>query len=172
MYRGHPYARPEDGYPKTIKAIRRGDLVRFHRQAFGQAGMVIVVVGAMEPKRGAAVVRRALGSWRNRWQATCEVPGDPRLLRATTRRHHKIAGKAQADLIIGTNGPRRTDPRWLAASLGNSVLGQFGMMGRVGKSVREESGLAYYAYSSRRGLDPALDRGAGVNPRTWNEPAS
>jgi len=128
--------------------------------------MVISVVGAIEPRRGAAVVRRVLGSWRNPGQPDCEVPGDPRLLRATTRRHHKIAGKAQADLIIGTNGPRRTDPRWLAASLGNSVLGQFGMMGRVGKSVREESGLAYYAYSSlSAGLGPgAWTVSAGVNP--------
>jgi len=166
LYRGHPYARPEDGYPKTIKAIRREDLVQFHRRTFGPKGMVIVVVGAVEPKRAAAVIRRTLGSWKNPAQAACEVPGDPRSVRATTRRHHKIAGKAQADVIIGTSGPRRTDPHWTAASLGNSVLGQFGMMGRVGKSVREESGLAYYVYSNlSSGLGPgAWTVSAGVNP--------
>jgi len=125
-----------------------------------------VVVGAVEPKKAAAVVRRMLGSWKNPAQAACEPPDDPRRLRATTRRHHKISGKAQADIIIGTNGPRRTDPEWVAASLGNSVLGQFGMMGRVGKSVREESGLAYYAYSNlSAGLGPgAWTVSAGVNP--------
>lgn len=166
LYRGHPYARPEDGYPKTIKAIQRQDLQRFHRRTFGPAGMVIVIVGALEPKRAAAVVRRTLGSWKNPEQVEVEIPGDPRLLRATTRRHHKIAGKAQADIIVGTNGPRRTDPAWLAAALGNSVLGQFGMMGRVGKSVREVSGLAYYAYSNlSSGLGPsAWTVSAGVNP--------
>jgi zinc protease len=47
----------------------------------------------------------------------------------------------------------------MAASLGNSVLGQFGMMGRVGKSVREKSGLAYYVYS---GLS------AGLGPGSWS----
>ena len=36
----------------------------------------------------------------------------------------------------------------MAASLGNSVLGQFGMGGRIGDAVREKAGLAYYAYSS------------------------
>lgn len=166
LYRGHPYARPEDGYPHTIKAIRREDLLRFHRRSFGPAGMVIVVVGAVEPKRAAAIVRRTLGSWHNPAQAMCEIPRDPRQLRATVTRHHKIAGKAQADIIIGTNGPRRTDPKWMAASLGNSVLGQFGMMGRVGKSVREASGLAYYAYSNlSAGLGPgAWTVSAGVNP--------
>ena len=40
------------------------------------------------------------------------------------------------------------------------------MMGRVGKSVREESGLAYYAYSNlSSGLGPgAWTVSAGVNP--------
>jgi zinc protease len=166
LYRGHPYGRPEDGYSKTIKSIRRQDLVGFHRRTFGPQGMVIAVVGAVEPKRAAAVVRKTLGTWRNQNQAACEVPGDPKLLLSTVRRHHKIAGKSQADIIIGTNGPRRTDPRWLAASLGNSILGQFGMMGRVGKSVREESGLAYYAYSNlSSGLGPGTwTVSAGVNP--------
>ena len=166
LYRGHPYARPEDGNPGTIKAIEREDLIRFHRRSFGPSGMVVVVVGAVEPQRAAAVVRRTLGSWRNPGQVACEPPADPRPLRATTRRHHKIIGKAQADIIIGTKGPRRTDRQWLAASLGNSVLGQFGMMGRVGKSVREESGLAYYAYSNlSSGLGPgAWSVSAGVNP--------
>lgn len=166
LYRGHPYARPEDGHPKTIKAIRRSDLVSFHRRSYGPAGMVIVVVGAVESRRAADVVRRTFESWSHAKQATCEAPGDPRRLRTTNRRHHRIAGKAQADIIIGTNGPRRTDPRWVAAALGNSVLGQFGMMGRVGKSVREESGLAYYAYSNlSSGLGPgAWTVSAGVNP--------
>ncbi len=40
------------------------------------------------------------------------------------------------------------------------------MMGRIGKSVREESGLAYYAYSNlSAGLGPgAWTVSAGVNP--------
>ena len=166
LYKGHPYARPEDGYPKTIKAIRREDLVAFHKRAYGPRGMVIAVVGAVEPKRAVAAVRRSLGAWQNRGQAACEAPADPRPLRSTVRKHHKIAGKSQTDVIIGTNGPRRTDSRWLAASLGNSVLGQFGMMGRIGKSVREQSGLAYYAYSNlSSGLGPgAWTVSAGVNP--------
>jgi zinc protease len=166
LYRGHPYARPEDGYPKTIKAIRRQDLADFHRRTFGPRGMVIAIVGAVEPKRAAAVVRRSLAAWHNQKQAACDVPGDPKPLRHSVRKHHKIAGKSQADIIIGTNGPRRPDPHWLAASLGNSILGQFGMMGRVGKSVREQSGLAYYAYSNlSAGLGPgAWTVSAGVNP--------
>lgn len=158
LYRGHPYARSEDGNPDTIKAITRADLVKFRRRTFGPRGMAIAVVGAIEPKRAVDLVNRALADWKNPSQP--EVPSLPelKLLEKTVKRHYRINGKSQADIVIGTNGPRRKDDDYLAASLGNSVLGQFGMMGRIGESVRERSGLAYYAYSNLS---------AGVGPGTW-----
>jgi zinc protease len=41
VYRGHPYSRPEDGYPETIQAITQADLVDFHRRCYGPRGMVL-----------------------------------------------------------------------------------------------------------------------------------
>lgn len=158
LYKDHPYGRPEDGNPKTIKAIKRADLVGFHQRAFGPTGMLISVVGAVDAEKAVAAVQRAVGRWKNPGQMEMEAVADPKPLAGTVRRHHKIDGKSQSDVIIGTSGPRRKDPEHMAASLGNSVLGQFGMMGRIGKSVREESGLAYYAYSSLN---------AGVGPSSW-----
>jgi zinc protease len=128
--------------------------------------MVIVIVGAVELKRAVEFVQRALGHWKNPLQAErLEIP-DQSPLRKTKRRVHKIAGKSQSDLVIGTIGPKRKDPDYLAASLGNSILGQFGMMGRIGDVVREKAGLAYYASSSlNAGSGPGVwDVTAGVNP--------
>ncbi len=166
LYRGHPYAREEDGTPITIQAIARADLVRFHRKTYGPQGMVMAIVGAVDPRRAVDAVQRVLGDWKNPRQTLPPVTGDARRPRTTTRRHHRIADKSQADIIIGTNGPRRNDKEYLAAALGNSILGQFGMMGRIGKAVREQSGLAYYAYSQlSAGLGPgAWSVSAGVNP--------
>jgi zinc protease len=89
-----------------------------------------------------------------------------KLLKKTVHKHHRIPGKSQSDLVIGTNGPRRRDPEYMPASLGNNILGQFGMMGRIGEVVREKSGLAYYAYSSlSAGTGPgSWEVSAGVNP--------
>ena len=166
LYEGHPYSRSEDGNPETIKAITRDDLVDYHRYGFGPRGMVISVVGAVEPKKAIDLVHRALGDWKNPKQR--ELPALPKLkiLDETVKRHFKIAEKSQADIVIGSNGPRRMDPEYMAASLGNSILGQFGMMGRVGESVREKAGLAYYVYSSlSAGVGPgAWSVNAGVNP--------
>lgn len=167
LFKGHPYSRPEDGFPETIKQIKRGDLVKFHREHFGPRGMVIAVVGGVKPEDAARQVKRALGGWQVKGQKeTPELPPLKRL-KKTVSKHHRIPGKSQSDLIIGTNGPMRRNPEFMSASVGNNILGQFGMMGRIGDVVREKSGLAYYAYSSlSAGLGPgSWEVNAGVNPQ-------
>lgn len=165
-YAEHPYRRPEDGYPETIQAITRDDLVAFHKKHYGPKNMVIAVVGALDPKTIIEQVSDVLGDWQNADQP--DLPELPPLkpLTETVRKHHVIAGKSQADIVMGVAGPQRKDDGYIAASLGNSVLGQFGLMGRIGDVVRERSGLAYYAYSSlSAGVGPgAWYVSAGVNP--------
>jgi zinc protease len=167
VFKGHPYARPEDGWPETIQAITRDDLVDFHHIHYGPRGLVIAIVGAVEPKVIAGQVAKVLGDWTNPSQP--ELPSLPVLkpLKNPVTRKVKIPGKSQTDLVIGTSGPRRKDPEYLPSSLGNSVLGQFGLAGRIGEVVREKSGLAYYASSSlSAGIGPgAWDVSAGVNPK-------
>jgi zinc protease len=167
LFKGHPYSRPEDGYPETIRNIQRSDLVKFHREHYGPRGMVIAIVGAVEPENAVSQVKRALGGWQVKGQK--EPPQLPPLktLKRTVSKHHRIQGKSQSDLVIGTNGPMRRDPEFMPASIGNNILGQFGMMGRIGDVVREKSGLAYYAYSSlNAGLGPgSWEVSAGVSPQ-------
>jgi len=167
LFKGHPYSRPEDGYPETIQNLTRWDLVKFHREYYGPLGLVIAIVGAVKPEEAVRQVQRALGGWQVKGQK--EAPELPALkpLKKTVSKHHRIAGKSQSDLIIGTNGPMRRDPEFMSASIGNNILGQFGMMGRIGDVVREKSGLAYYAYSSlSAGIGPgSWEVNAGVNPQ-------
>jgi zinc protease len=167
LFKDHPYSRPEDGYPETIKRIRREDLTRFHREHYGPRGMVIAIVGAVRAEKAVRQVERALGEWQVKGQK--EAPELPplKLLKRTTSRRHRIAGKVQSDLVIGTTGPKRRDPEFMPAALGNNILGQFGMMGRIGDVVREKSGLAYYAGSSlSAGIGPgSWEVSAGVNPQ-------
>ena len=166
VIKGHPYARPEDGWPETIRAIQRDDLADFHRRCYGPREMVIALVGAIEPKMAVEQVTAALGDWVNADQMT--LPKLPPLqpLKKVVTRKVKIPGKSQADLIIGASGPYRKDPEYIADALGNSALGQFGLGGRIGNVVREQSGLAYYASSSlNAGIGPgSWAVSAGVNP--------
>jgi len=167
LYADHPYGKPSYGYVETIQAISRKDLETFHRFRFGPRGMVIAIVGAIQPKKAVEAVAKVLGDWSVPNQK--EPPALPPLkpLKKSVRKHHLIPGKSQSDLVVGTIGPTRKSPDFMAASLGNSVLGQFGMMGRIGNVVREKSGLAYYAYSSlHSGFGPgSWEVAAGVNPK-------
>lgn len=173
LFRDHPYSRAEDGHPETVKRITQGDLVKFHREHFGPRGMVIAIVGAVKAEEAVRQVKRALGGWQIKGRK--EAPALPPLkpMKKTVRRHHQIAGKSQSDLVIGTVGPMRKDPDFLPASLGNNILGQFGLMGRIGDVVREKAGLAYYAGSSlSAGMGPgSWEVNAGVNPSNVSKAA-
>jgi zinc protease len=157
-YPGHPYSRPEDGYPETIQAITRDDLAAFQRFHYGPRGMVLAVVGAVEPGQVIEKVERLLGDWENPEQADL-IPLPPNPVPAEPlNRKVDIPGKFQSDLVAGVIGPERRSEDYLAAALGNNILGVFGMMGRIGEVVREKAGLAYYAYSSLSG---------GMGPGPW-----
>jgi zinc protease len=158
VYAGHPYSRPEEGNPDTVRSITREDLVTFHKVHYGPRGMVISIVGAIDPERAIDSVSRFLGDWEN--PAQPEPPALPPLqaLNEMVTRQMHIPGKSEADIVMGVAGPPRRSPDFLAASLGNSILGQFGMFGRIGESVRERAGLAYHASSSLSG---------GIGPGPW-----
>jgi zinc protease len=166
VYAGHPYSRPEEGTPQSVAGISRDDLANFHQGHYGPSGMVVTVVGAVEPERAINLVNEILGDWQNPQQTDPpELPAVTPLAETATKRV-TIPGKVQADIVLGAPGPARRSPDFLAAALGNNILGQFGMMGRIGEVVREQAGLAYYAYSSvSGGIGPgAWYVSAGVNP--------
>jgi len=166
LFPGHPYGMPEDGQPETIQAIQVEDLRQFHHRYYRPENMVMVAVGGIDPQQAIDTIQSALGLWNNPEPPVQVDPKPIKPLAETVRRHIALPGKYQTDLILGTHGPKRLAVDYLPASLGNSILGQFGMMGRIGDVVREKAGLAYQASTS---LSASIDGGswevsAGVNP--------
>jgi len=161
----HPYARSLGGYTETISALSRDNLAEFYAGGYGPQGMVIVVVGAVETAAALAQVEAAFGDWAGHTYERAPLPQVPRITKVRERLV-SIPGKTQSDIILGYPGPARAEPDYLDAALCNSILGIFGLMGRLGESVREAQGLAYYSYSRvDGGLGPGPWRViAGVNP--------
>lgn len=133
--------------------------------------MVIAITGGIDPVAAVDSVRQALGGCTNPLQPDLPALPPVQLLKERTTRRVSMPGKSQADLVIGVAGPHRHDPGYMAASLGNNILGQFGMMGRVGDAVREQAGIAYYASSSLSGgPGPGpWDISAGVDPQNVDQ---
>jgi len=162
----HPYHWSLLGYPDTIANITRDDLVQFHQRYFSPQGLTLVVVGGIKVEQAVQAITEKFGDWQSTRPERAPLPGVAAL--AERREQHiTLADKTQSNLVLGWPGPARLDDDFIPCYIGNTVLGIFGLYGRLGKSVREANGLAYYAYSQ---LDGGKGPGpwriiAGVNPR-------
>lgn len=167
LFGNHPYGKPATGYAETVNAIQRADLEAFHQSYFTPSGMVLAIVGPESHQAVKDNVTSALVDWRG---GVAEKPQAPMPtitpLTGRLRKHVVLTEKSQSDLVMGCFGPNRLSEEYLTASLGNNILGTFGMMGRIGESVREKAGLAYYASSRLSGWQDSgtWEVSAGVNP--------
>ena len=72
--------------------------------------IIMPIVGAVTAEEAIKQVKRALGGWQVKGQKETPALPELKLLKKTVNKHHRIPGKSQSDLVIGTNGPRRRDP--------------------------------------------------------------
>jgi zinc protease len=162
---GHPYGRLTKGSIDTVEALTRDELSRHHAARFAPGELTAVVVGDVEQARAADVMERVFGAWR---KPSPEPIAPPASSPARGRRRVVVPmmNKAQADIAYGFVGIRRRDPDYYACWLMNNVFGQYSIGGRLGDSIRERQGMAYYVSSA---LDANVAEGplairAGVSP--------
>jgi zinc protease len=67
-----------------------------------------------------------------------------------------MMNKSQTDIAYGFATITRSDPSYYAFWLMNNVLGQYALGGRLGDSIRERQGMAYYVSST---FDPNVIQG-------------
>jgi zinc protease len=172
---GHPYHAPIVGTRDSVQATGREDLVRFHAGRCVPRGAVLVIAGEVTAAAALDLAERHFSSWSGPAAAPARAaagngawpPAFPEAPPPAGRRTlvRPIAGKTQADLALGfVPAVRRRGPDLQAALVMNSVLGEFGLGGRLGMEVREKAGLAYYAHSyvwAGLGAGPVVVR-AGV----------
>ena len=161
--RAHPYGRPTSGYVETVVDLQRTALVDFHARTFTPQGAVIAVSGAIDSAATADLLQRLLGDWHG--PVLPALPGAP-VPPPAPPLHVTLPGKVQADIVLGARAVARNHPDFFALRVANCILGQFGLMGRLGAVVREELGLAYYSYSAVMvdRDDGVWQAAAGVNP--------
>jgi zinc protease len=161
LYGAHPYARKVRGTVAGIEAIRRQDLVRFHQRGFDPSIMTVVVVGDVVEELAIAAITKLFGDWPASATPAGEklaltVP-DPARPAARQLVSVPMMSKSQADVVYGFIGVKRSDPDYIAMSVMNNALGQYAIGGKLGDSIRERQGMAYYVYSS-------LDATFGAGP--------
>ena len=173
IYGDHPYGLPTSGYIETIQAISRDDVVRFHRDHYNPNQAIIVVSGDVDSDAVVALLETHFGAWPPGAEPPSPADSIPPVTGANVIqcKSFPMPGKVQTDVVIGCLAIPRKHPDYQAVQVANNILGQFGMMGRLGETVRERQGLAYYSYSA---LDADIGVGpwvafAGVNPQNVNQ---
>jgi zinc protease len=162
---GHPYGRLLKGAIEDVERMGRPELAACHARHVGPGSLVLACVGDVESARVADEASRVFGDWRRAPAPAVPVPpASPAAARHLS--FLPMAGKAQADIAYGFVSIARSDPAFQAFSILNNVLGQYALGGRLGDSIRERQGMAYYVFSAfepNLGAGPLLVR-AGVNP--------
>jgi zinc protease len=147
----HPYGRRPKGLPATLELIDRSRLLGLHAAQFAPHRLTLVLVGDISVSAAVAAATRVFGTWEARvnppdsGEPLASLP--PPCAPARRRRVIPMPGKAQADIVYGFTTILRSDPAFYAYWVMNNVLGQYGIGGRIGRSLRERQGLAYYAGS-------------------------
>jgi len=141
LYGDHPYAR-QPGVA-SVQAIRREDLVRFHRSHYVANRAVIAMIGAVSRAQADAIAR----------ELTRRLPrGEalPALLPVqvgAAREEWLDHPASQAHIALGMPALERGDPDFFPLMVGNYTLGGGGFVSRLMHEVREKRGLSYSVYS-------------------------
>jgi zinc protease len=142
----------------SVDALHRDDLVAWHKTWFVPNNALLVVSGAVDPKKLKGELESAFGGWKK--AAVPPVPSykEPGLSGIRIRLVDK-PDQTQTHIRIGQFGIKHDDPRFFDTLVWNHVLGSGDFTSRFMKVVRVNGGKVYGAGSS---FDRNVDRGSYV----------
>lgn len=155
VYGNHPYG--QRATEDTLARIQLADMQQFHTRHVDACRARVHIVGAVERAQARLLVAALLA----RLPASDPCPALPAVpevapLVAAMEKDIPFAS-AQAQVLVGQPGFKRSDPDFLALLVGNHILGGGGFVSRLTEEVREKRGLSYSVYS---GFAPGLHAGA------------
>ena len=162
---GHPYGRRTKGSIEIVESLTREQLLGLHGDRFAPSELIAVVVGDIEASRVQEVATSVFGAWRKPPPAPLQLPPVKPAL-ARQRLVVPMMNKSQADIAYGFVTMTRRDPAYYAFTLMNNAFGQYSIGGRLGDSIRERQGMAYYvssAFDANVAEGPLVIR-AGISP--------
>ena len=144
---GHPYHHYPNGYSNTVEGLTRDDLRRCHSKYYSPNGSIFCIVGDVEARAAVEQMAHLIGKWRRK-RSTPALDLTAQRRDAPQRKEIIMKEKPQAEIALGFKAPARNHPGFMALEHLTHIIGGLGLMGRLGASVREEQGLAYYVYAS------------------------
>ena len=159
VYGSHPYGLRVT--EETLARISMADMQQFYAQYVQACRARIAIVGAVDRAQAQTLVAQLLARLPATTAAQCApLPAVAQVQPLQAPVEKKIAfDSAQAYVLIGQPGFKRSDPDFLALLVGNHILGGGGFTARLTNEVREKRGLTYGVTSH---FAPGLNAGAFV----------
>ena len=142
----------------SVAALKRDDLIAWHKTWFVPGNAMLVVAGDVDPKKLKASLEASFGAWKKGPTPPTPSYKEPQLSGIRIRLVDK-PGAPQTHIRIAQLGIRHDDPRFFDSLVWNYILGGGAFSSRLMKSVRVEGGKTYGASSA---FDRNLDRGSFV----------
>lgn len=152
LYGNHPYGR--DNTEATLKAIDRGDLVKYYESTFRPNNGVLIVVGNYDKAAMKSKLETAFAGWKPGEVAVKNLPVAGQLDKTAIYVIDR-PNSAQSVVSIGHVGIDRMNPDYFPVVVMNSILGG-AITSRISMNLREDKG---YTYGANSGL--TIRRGAG-----------
>lgn len=151
LYGEHPYALPVNGLAKTVKALKRRDLVEYYRKVAAPENLVLAVVGDVRTRHAVQRVKEVFGKPAEK---PFSLPRPPAVRPPEAPlREVKHREKKQAHIVFGFLGTTLSHPDRYPLEVLNAVLS--GQGGRLFVELRDKRSLAYAVSSfNMEGLDP------------------
>ena len=138
-----PYARQVEY--ATLDAIKRDDLVAFHKAFYQPENVILGVWGDFNPAEMKASIDKIFGAWARGGQPRPPVPAVDAALAAKPGIYFiKKEDVNQSTISVSLRGGKFNDPDYHAMVVMNEVLGG-GFGSRITDEVRTRRGLAYFA---------------------------
>ena len=154
VYGGHPYGR--ETTEADLNNISTADMQALHARWVRACYARISIVGAVNRPQADALVSTLLA--RLPQGACATLPPVDEVQPLVQPVEQRIAfDAAQAHVLVGQPGIKRSSPDFFALLVGNHILGGGGFTARLTEELREKRGLTYGVYSS---FAPALHAGA------------
>ncbi|RYF07944.1 MAG: insulinase family protein [Comamonadaceae bacterium] len=157
VYGDHPYG--QRATPETLARIEVADMQAYQARYLQACRARVAIVGAVTRAQAQTLVKTLLSQLPAGDAAACQpLPPVPEVQPLTQPVQRDIPfASAQAHVLIGQPGFRRSDPDFLALLVGNHILGGGGFTSRLTNEVREKRGLSYSVGSN---FSPGLGAGA------------
>jgi zinc protease len=145
LFGEHPYSITSTT-PAALDLITPEKLAEFHRAVFIPNNAIFVAVGDVDSGALLKEVEALFGAWQPGELKDTHFPALPARQTKTLTIVDR-PGSSQANIILGNEGIKRTDPDFFPLTVMNMVLGG-GASSRLFMNLREEKGYTYGAYSS------------------------